>query len=153
MLEKLLRALAAERGSARIAAVAAAAVLIAVPGVAVLGQSSAAATFGAGDGAAQELANAAAGTAKMVAAANHGSFEATGLLALHKVALLPLKASSQTAWLSHAAGTRAGFSVTATAEPSGDTYTISRSAAGGLVHTCTVTGRTADGGSCRGGTW
>ena len=62
-------------------------------------------------------------------------------------ASIPIVASTTNAYLSAASGTTTGYSVTAKAEPSGNTFTITN--AGGVV-TRTCTGTT---GGCVGGKW
>jgi hypothetical protein len=61
--------------------------------------------------------------------------------------------STTTAYLSAASGSTTGYEVTATAEPSGDTFTI-KNAGGTVTHVCeTPTKKAAGGCPTPGGTW
>jgi hypothetical protein len=112
-------------------------VILAVAGTTVALGSSAPA-WASGDASAQNLATAAANAAESVAKANR-SYADTGLLPLHKHSALPIAPSSRSAWVSAASGGSNSFSVTATAEPSGDTYMLVVSSTGAVIRSCTVT--------------
>jgi hypothetical protein len=57
--------------------------------------------------------------------------------------------STSNAWISKATGTINTYTLTATAEPTGDTYTITRNANGTVARTCTVKSTSSRGGCPR----
>jgi type IV pilus assembly protein PilA len=107
----------------------------------------------ANDAAAKELARTAQTAAETLAADSNGSYAAlTG-----PAVLVPIEPTINTgsntgkAYLSAASadGSGRGFSVTATAVPTGDTFTVTRDDTGATTRTCTA----AITGGCVGGTW
>jgi type IV pilus assembly protein PilA len=101
----------------------------------------------ANDASAKELARTAQTTAETVATDHNGSYTTVSPTTLHAAeASIPI-ASGNNAWLSAAVGTATGYTVTTTAVPAGDTFTITN-ASGAVTRTCTGTT-----GGCVGGTW
>jgi type IV pilus assembly protein PilA len=106
----------------------------------------------ASDASAKELARTAQTTAETIATDNNGSYANVTLTELPKVEpTIPTAVSTTSAHLSAATQieTNKGYEVTATAEPSGDEFTIIRKATGVVERTCTTTGK----GGCPNGSW
>lgn len=127
-----------QHGAARPLILAVAVVVILALSGATVALGSSAPAWASGDASAQNLATYAANAAETLAKAK-GSYADTGLLILHKNSALPITPSSRSAWVSAAGGGPNSLSVTATAEPSGDTYTLSVSSTGAVTRSCTVT--------------
>jgi type IV pilus assembly protein PilA len=101
----------------------------------------------ANDAAAKELARTAQTTAETISTDHNGDYTTVTPTALNTAeASIPITASTSTAYLSAASGSGTGYSVTAKAEPSGNTFTIAN-ASGVVTRSCTGTG------GCSGGTW
>jgi hypothetical protein len=158
MLKKLCLLVRTQDGTAQLATLAGICALVALIAATFLYQASGSEAYGSGDAAGQRLAVSAARAAVDVARADHDSFARTSLLTVHKVAALPVQRAAGHAWVSDAHGNGRTFAVTATAEPSGDTYTVSGSNSGTVSRSCTVA-RSVDAGVCRNvdssgrGTW
>jgi type IV pilus assembly protein PilA len=92
----------------------------------------------ASDAAGKELARTAQTTAETISTDNGGSYATiTGPTSLSAVeSSIKTAVSTTDAYLSAASGTSNSYSVTATAEPSGDTFTIARDSAGVITRTC-----------------
>jgi len=92
----------------------------------------------ASDASAKELVRTAETTAETVSTENGGSYvtitEPKSLQEIEKT--IPIAVSTTTAYLSAAVGTATTYTVTATAEPDGNTFTIARSAEGVITRTC-----------------
>ena len=66
---------------------------------------------------------------------------------------IPTAVSTTAAYLSAAEGSATGYEVTATAEPSGDTFTI-KNTEGAITHECVTPSKKAAGGCpVSGGSW
>ncbi len=65
-------------------------------------------------------------TVHHIAGQSGGSYARVGLLNLHKFGLIPIEHSSTRAFVSSASGTAHSFSVSVTAEPSGQLFTVTR---------------------------
>jgi type IV pilus assembly protein PilA len=109
----------------------------------------------ASDASAKELARTAQTTMETAATDNNGSYllmtEPKKLAEIEKT--IPTAVSTTSAYLSGALGSATGYSVTATAEPSGDTFTITN-AAGAVTRTCETPKKEAAGGCpVPGGSW
>jgi type IV pilus assembly protein PilA len=109
----------------------------------------------ASDASAKELVRTAQTTMETAATDNNGSYalmtEPAKLAEIEKT--IPTAASTTAAYLSAAVGSATGYTVTATAEPSGDTFTI-KNAEGAVTHVCeTPTKKAAGGCPVPGGTW
>jgi type IV pilus assembly protein PilA len=102
----------------------------------------------ANDASAKELARTAQTTAETVATEHNGSYSTvtTGTLNTAE-ASIPITANTTSAYLSNASGSATGYAVEATAEPTGNTFTITNT--GGVV-TRSCTGTT---GGCVAGSW
>src|SRR5207302_10251017 len=97
---------------------------------------------GAGDGSARDLARAAQSEAESIAADHRGSYARVGLLRLHKDnPSIVIRRSAAGAWLSAASGTAGSYTISATAEPTGDTYTVTRLEGGRISRTCSLAKR------------
>ncbi len=110
------------------------------------------------DASAKELARTAQTASETIATDNNGSYATVSTTTLNQVEpTIPITSSTTNAWLSSASGTATSYTVVATAEPSGDTFTITRSANGTVSRTCTVTA--GNNGGCQNvgtgttGTW
>jgi type IV pilus assembly protein PilA len=108
----------------------------------------------ASDASAKELARTAQTTAETISTDNNGSYSTitapTSLSAVEKT--IPTAVSTSSAYLSGGKEIEsgAGYEVTATAEPSADTFTIKRNKEGEVTRTCTTAGK----GSCpASGSW
>jgi type IV pilus assembly protein PilA len=102
----------------------------------------------ASDASAKELARTAQTTAETISTDNGGDYTSVNTTKLNEVEKsIPIAVSTKNAYLSGASGTTTGYVVTATAEPSGDTFTITN-AAGVVTRSCTGTA-----GGCNGGSW
>jgi type IV pilus assembly protein PilA len=101
----------------------------------------------ASDAQAKELARTAQTTMETVATDNNGSYasitEPKQLAEVEKS--IPYEVSTSTAYLSEAKGAATEYKVTATAEPSGDTFTIENKE-GAVTHVCKTPGEKAAGG-------
>ena len=111
----------------------------------------------ASDSQAKELARTAQTTAETIATDNNGSFASVNAAALNAAEpSIPITAAAANgaAWLSNAtAPTASSYSVEATSQPTGNTYTVA-SAGGVITRTCTVTAGQATRGGCpASGTW
>ncbi len=109
----------------------------------------------ASDASAKELARTAQTTAETISTDNNGSYESitgpTSLSAVEKT--IPTAKNGAAAWLSAATGSGTGYSVTATAEPSKDEFTITNTN-GVITHVCKTPGEKAAGGCpTPGGSW
>ncbi len=103
----------------------------------------------ANDASAKELARTAQTTAETISTDHNGDYSSVSPTTLNAAeASIPIAASTTSAFLSAAApiGTT-GYSVTTTAEPTGNTFTITNTA-GVVTRTCTGTT-----GGCVNGTW
>jgi type IV pilus assembly protein PilA len=104
----------------------------------------------ASDAQAKELARTAQTTMETIATDNNGSYSTVTkpaeVNAVEKT--IPIAVSTTTAYLSDAKEieTGKGYEVTATAEPSGDTFKIVRNAEGVVTHECNTTSGKAEGG-------
>ncbi|MGA2471074.1 MAG: type II secretion system protein [Solirubrobacteraceae bacterium] len=102
------------------------------------------------DASAKELARTAETTAETYATDNGGSY-----VGLNQTTLNSYEPSIQTAtgngnaWISAASGTATGYTVTATANNTGDTYSIVRTG-GTITRSCANSGSST---TCVGGTW
>jgi type IV pilus assembly protein PilA len=107
----------------------------------------------ANDAAAKELARTAQTTAETVSTDNNGSYASitgpTVLSAVEKSILT--EANTTNAYLSAATGSGTGYTLTVTAEPTGDTFTITN-AEGVVTRTCTAAKESNKGG-CPNSTW
>jgi type IV pilus assembly protein PilA len=108
----------------------------------------------ASDASAKELARTAQTTAETISTDNGGDYTSVTTTKLNEVEKsIPIAVSTTNAYLSAAKGTTTGYEVTATAEPSGDTFTI-KNEAGTVTHVCeTPTKKAAGGCPTPGGTW
>jgi type IV pilus assembly protein PilA len=101
----------------------------------------------ASDASAKELARTAETTMETVSTDNNGSYASITkpeqLAAIEKT--IPTAASTTSAYLSVAKGEEKGYEVTATGEPSGDTFTI-KNAEGVVTHECQTPSKAAAGG-------
>ncbi len=109
----------------------------------------------ASDASAKELARTAQTTMETAATDNNGSYalmtEPAKLAEIEKT--IPTAESKTAAYLSAAKGSATGFEVTATAEPSGDEFTI-KNAEGVVTHECVTPSKKAAGGCpVSGGSW
>jgi type IV pilus assembly protein PilA len=117
----------------------------------------------ANDASAKELVRTAQTTAETMATDNNGSYTGiTGPTALSAVEPTINTANNGTAWLSTATDTAVptsfpgvagnstttgnSYQVTVTAEPTGDTFTITKNSDGTVVRTCTAASSTNKGG-------
>jgi len=109
----------------------------------------------ADDASAKELVRTAQTTAETVGTDNDGSYSAiTGPLVLQEVEKsIPVTNNGKDAWISVAKGIEAGkgYEVTATAEPTGDEFTIT-TAKGEVTRTCKAASESNKGG-CPTGSW
>jgi type IV pilus assembly protein PilA len=112
----------------------------------------------ASDASAKELARTAQTTSETVATDNNGSYATVATGTLHTTEpTIPVVTSTTAAWLSSASGTTNSYTVVATAEPTGDTFTITRDSSGNITRTCGVTA--GNNGGCQNvgtgttGTW
>jgi type IV pilus assembly protein PilA len=105
----------------------------------------------ANDAAGKELARTAQTTAETISTDNGGSYAtiATPADLKNVEASINTTVSTTDTYLSAATGTATGYSVTAKAEPSGDTFTITNTA-GVIARTCLPTGK---GGCPSSGNW
>jgi type IV pilus assembly protein PilA len=101
----------------------------------------------ASDASAKELARTAQTTMETVSTDNNGSYASitlpAQLAAIEKT--IPTAVSTTSAYLSEAKGEEKGYKVTATAEPSADTFTITN-AEGTITRTCETPTKAAAGG-------
>jgi type IV pilus assembly protein PilA len=110
----------------------------------------------ASDASAKELARTAQTTMETAATDNNGSYalmtSAEKLAEIEKT--IPTTESKTAAYLSNAKGEASGYTVTATAEPSGDTFTITN-AEGAVTRTCETPTKKPAGGcpTAPGGAW
>jgi type IV pilus assembly protein PilA len=103
------------------------------------------------DASAKELARTAQTAAETMATDNNGSYATVTTTTLNGIEpTIPTAVSTSTAYLSGPASgsTATTYSVTATAEPDGNTFTITRNADGTTARTCTGTT-----GGCVSGSW
>jgi type IV pilus assembly protein PilA len=92
----------------------------------------------ANDASAKELARTAQTTAETVATDHNGDYSTVSTATLHAAeASIPIT-NTGNAWLSDASGTTTGYVVTATAEPTGNTFTITNTN-GVVTRSCTGT--------------
>ena len=106
----------------------------------------------ANDAAAKELVRTAQTTAETVSTDNNGSYATVSPTTLSEVEKsIPTAVSTTNAYLSAASGTATTYTVTVTAEPTGDTFTIAN-AAGVVTRTCTAPG-TNKGGCPNASSW
>jgi Tfp pilus assembly protein PilN len=108
----------------------------------------------ASDASAKELARTAETTAETYATDHNGSYQGVNAEELVKYEpTITTTESKSTAWLSSANGTANGYEVTATAEPSSDTFTIKNSE-GTVTRECnTASGQADHGCPTPGGSW
>ena len=108
----------------------------------------------ASDVSAKELARGGETTAETVATDQGGSYAAiTNPAYLNSIEPpLPFSSNTASAWLSSATGNATSYTIVATAEPSGDSFTITRTSGGQVNRTCTAVSSTNTGG-CPLGTW
>ncbi len=109
----------------------------------------------ASDASAKELVRTAQTTMETAATDNNGSYllmtEPAKLAEIEKT--IPTAVSTTSAYLSAAKGSATGYTVTATAEPSGDEFTI-KNTEGAITHECvTPTKKAAGGCPVSGGSW
>jgi type IV pilus assembly protein PilA len=111
----------------------------------------------ASDASGKELARTAQTAAETYSTDHNGSYSGMNATALNTIEnTIPITSSTTNAWLSGVTvlTTNDGYSVTATAEPSGHTFTITRDAQGNFTRSCAVSGSsTNDGGGCVNGSW
>ena len=102
----------------------------------------------AGDAAAKALVSIARTAAETIAIGTNGSYSTvtTAMLKNIEPTITTIR-NTRTAWISRAVGTATTYTLTATAEPDGDTYTIARGVNGTISRTCTVTS-ISDRGGC-----
>jgi type IV pilus assembly protein PilA len=101
----------------------------------------------ANDASAKELARTAQTTAETIATDHNGDYSTVSPTTLNAAeASIPI-ATGSNAWLSAASGTATGYTVTTTAVPSGNTFTVTNT--GGVI-TRSCTGTT---GGCVNNTW
>jgi type IV pilus assembly protein PilA len=108
----------------------------------------------ASDAAAKELARTAQTASETLATDHNGDYTLvtpTSLQGVEKTINTTCTAGGGTACLSAASGSATGYVVTATAQPTGDTFTITNTS-GVVTRTCTVAS-TANTGGCASGTW
>jgi type IV pilus assembly protein PilA len=107
----------------------------------------------ANDASAKELARTAQTTAETIATDNSGSYASIAAPAnLSAVEpSIPTAAGGNNAYISAATGTATGFTVTATAATTEDTFTITN--AGGVVTRTCVAKEASNKGGCPAGTW
>jgi hypothetical protein len=72
-------------------------------------------------------------TAHALAGEHGGSYVTVGKLNLHKHGLIPFNPSRKAPWVSDASGSAHSYTVTVTAEPTGQTFTLTRSAGGAIT--------------------
>jgi len=108
----------------------------------------------ASDASAKELARTAQTTAETISTDNGGDYTSVTTTKLNEVEKsIPIAVSTTNAYLSAAKGSTTGYEVTATAEPSGDEFTI-KNEGGTVTHTCeTPTKKAAGGCPTPGGSW
>ena len=108
----------------------------------------------ASDASAKELARTAQTTAETISTDNGGDYTSVTTTKLNEVEKsIPIAVSTTNAYLSAAKGTTTGYEVTATAEPSGDKFTI-KNEEGTVTHVCeTPTKKAAGGCPTPGGSW
>ena len=111
----------------------------------------------ASDSQAKELARTAQTTAETIATDNNGSYanvNAASLNAAEPSIPITAAAANGAAWLSGTGAAAANsYSVTATSQPTGNTYTVA-SAGGVVTRSCIVAGGQATRGGCpAGGNW
>ena len=93
----------------------------------------------ASDASAKELARTGETTAETIATDNNGSYTTVSTSALNTTEpTIPITSSTTQAWLSSATGTANSYTVVATAEPTGDTFTITRASTGNITRTCSI---------------
>jgi len=93
----------------------------------------------ASDVLAKALASTAQTAAESIAVSSSGSYALITKAALNKIEpAIPTTKSASGAWISKASGTLDTYTITATAEPTGDTFTVTRNATGTVSRTCTV---------------
>ena len=107
----------------------------------------------ASDAAAKELARTAQTASETLATDNNGDYTTVSPATLQAIEKTIVIASSNngTAWLSSATGTTTGYTVVATAEPTGDKFTITN--ANGVITRSCVAANTANTGGCANGSW
>lgn len=94
----------------------------------------------ASDASAKELVRSAQTAVESLAVDHNGTYGTVSPSALHTFeATIPTAASTSSAWLSAAApnATNDGYTVTATAEPTGGTFSVTRNADGTTDRSCT----------------
>ena len=102
----------------------------------------------ASDALAKSLVSSAQTAAESIGLSYNGSYAMVTKPMLKKLEpAIPTAKSMSGAWISNAVGTVSTYTVTATAERTGDTYTITRQATGIASRTCTVKS-TSDRGGC-----
>ncbi len=106
----------------------------------------------ANDASAKELARTAETTAETIAIDNKGSYTSVSTANLNSYEkTIPIVSNASTAWISSATGTGTGYTVVATAEPTGDTFTIVNTS-GVVARSCTAASSSANQG-CISGSW
>jgi type IV pilus assembly protein PilA len=107
----------------------------------------------ASDAAAKEMVRTAQTVSETLASDNSGTYALVSPATLQSVehTIVISSTNSSSAFLSAASGSTTGFSITATAEPTGDTFTITNSN-GVISHTCAAASA-ANSGGCSSGTW
>jgi prepilin-type N-terminal cleavage/methylation domain-containing protein len=101
----------------------------------------------ASDATAKALVSLAQTTAESIATSYNGYAKVTAATLKAFEPGISTVRSSTIAWISKATGTANTYAITATAEPTGDTYTITRKTNGSVSRTCTVT-NVSDRGGC-----
>jgi type IV pilus assembly protein PilA len=107
----------------------------------------------ASDAAAKELARTAQTAAETLATDNNGDYSTVSPATLQGIekTIVISSTNSGTAYLSSATGNGSGYTVIATAEPTGDTFQI-QNVSGVITRTC-IAANSANTGGCVAGTW
>jgi type IV pilus assembly protein PilA len=106
----------------------------------------------ASDASAKELARTAQTAAETISTDNNGDYTTVSPTTLNEIEKsIPIATSTSSAYLSAASGSTTGYIVTAKAEPTGDTFTITN-ASGVVTRTC-VAASTSNKGGCATGSW
>jgi type IV pilus assembly protein PilA len=106
----------------------------------------------ASDASAKELARTAQTAAETISTDHNGDYSTVSTTTLNEIEkTIPITVSTSSAYLSGATGSTTGYSVTATAEPTGDTFTITN-ASGVVTRTCVALSSSNKGG-CPTGDW
>ncbi len=107
----------------------------------------------ASDASAKELARTAQTTAETIATDNNGSYATVSPTTLKEVEKsIPTEASTTSAFISSASGAGTSYTVVATAEPTGDTFTI-KNEEGVVTRTCTAASSSNKGGCPNPSSW